>query len=253
MVCVVGYTLRFQFIMSKNGHAFGLYLLQPFTLRAEQVKAPIAMQDGNASPELYEMRTHIFRQVIKTVILIRPIRQQDIIRVDEFLPVLHADLAQVADHPAFVLKIPVVCQPDEAVIGCDVGEEGELTAGGCAVLPLANRRSFACQQAEVGGCLSPDGLRIKRLSNALIPAPNVPEIGIRFQVSPLLVVGGWNRMTDITAKRDAVGVVGCTKLPAVKFCGWRIETAVKLAQIEHRRMHGLIVSGLFYVIDLITF
>jgi hypothetical protein len=67
------------------------------------------------------------------------------------------------------------------------------------------------------------------------------------------VVGSWNRMTDIAAERDSVGVVGCTKLPAVKFCGWRIETVVKLAQIEHRRMHGFIVSGLFYVIDLITF
>lgn len=100
----------------------------------------------------------------------------------------------------------------------------------------------------MGRRFSPDGLRVKRLSGALISAPRVPEIGMRFQVSPLLVVGRRNRMTDITTERDAIGIVGGTKSPAVKFSGWRIKTAEKVLRVKVRGKHGSIVSGLFYVI-----
>ena len=96
-------------------------------------------------------------------------------------------------------------------------------------------------------------LRVKRFRGALIPAPGMPEIGMVVQVSPFLVVGRRNRMADITTERDAVGVVGGTKLPAVEFSGWCIETVVKFLQVKLRAMHGSIVSGLFYVIALITF
>ena len=87
-------------------------------------------------------------------------------------------------------------------------------------------------------------LRVKRFRGALIPAPGMPEIGMVVQVSPFLVVGRRNRMADITTERDAVGVVGGTKLPAVEFSRWCIEAVVKLLQVKYRNMHGLIVSGL---------
>jgi hypothetical protein len=56
----VVWALRFGLIHIKNGHAFRINILHSLAFGAEQVIAPISMQDGNAPPELRKMSTHVF-------------------------------------------------------------------------------------------------------------------------------------------------------------------------------------------------
>ena len=56
---------------------------------------------------------------------------------DEFLSIPFGDLRKIADHPALVFEFPFVRQTNETIIGCNIGEEGELPATQRAVLSLA--------------------------------------------------------------------------------------------------------------------
>ena len=85
---------------------------------------------------------------------------------------------------------------------------------------LAVRRSFASQEQHILGGFRLQLRRIRRISGALIAAPDMPEIGARRQVSPLLAIDRRHGVADIAAERLAAGVVRGALCPAIK-AGYR--------------------------------
>jgi hypothetical protein len=200
------------------------------------------MQQRNAPAGLDESRAHFFRQVIVRVVILGAIHQELVIGLHKLVPELRADRIQVANEPAGQFKIPVVRQPDEAVVRGDVGEEGELPAGDAAVLALAGLRTQAGQQTHMRGGVRFQAAGVLGLGCAFVPAPGVPELGARAQVLPFFGVGNRDSAADIAAKRDAARVVGGAAQAAIEVGGRRIEACVDFRDVEGRTGHRIILS-----------
>jgi len=119
----------------------------------EEVIEPIPMQDGNSATALFEDRAHVFREKVVAVVFLGIFVEQLIVEVDELFSISACYKVEVADNPADLLKIPVVGQPDEAVIGGNVGGKRELTAAKCAEVALAVFGTAASHQVHISGRL----------------------------------------------------------------------------------------------------
>jgi len=107
---------------------------------AEQVIPSIPVEDWNAAVALLEDFAHVLREEVVTVVLLGVFVEQAVVNVDEFPAVGRGDLVKIADDPTDRLEVPVVGEPDKAVVGGDVRREGELTAAEGAEVALAKFR-----------------------------------------------------------------------------------------------------------------
>lgn len=167
---------------------------------AKKVVGPIAVEDGDAAAALLESLAHILRQEVVTVVLFGVFVEQAVVKVDKFLAIGRGDLVQIADDPADLLKVPVVSQPDEAVVGGDVRGEGELTAAEGAEVALAEFRTAARHQVHVAWRLSFHLGHVDGVSGAFIPAQAMPKLGVGLEVSPLFFESNGHCHANVTAK-----------------------------------------------------
>ena len=93
---------------------------------------------------------------------------------------------EIADDPADRLEVPVVSKPDEAVVGSDVGREGELAAAEGAEVALAIFRTPASHQVHVARRFSFHLRHIDGISGAFVTAQAMPKLGVGLEVSPFL-------------------------------------------------------------------
>ena len=175
----------------------------------EEVIEAIAVEDRDAAAAFLEGFAHVLRKEVVTVVFLGVFVEQAVVKVDEFAAVGGCDLVQVADNPADLLEVPVVGQPDEAVVGGDVGGEGELAATEGAEVALAVLRTTAGHQVHVGWSLSLHLRHIDGISRAFIAAQAMPKLGVGFEVSPFFFEGDGDRYADVAAEGFAGGVVGC--------------------------------------------
>jgi len=104
----------------------------------------------------------------------------------EFPAVGRGDLVKIADDPTDRLEVPVVGEPDEAVVGSDVGRKGELAAAEGAEVALAKFRPPTSHQVHVTRRFSFHFRHIDGIIGAFVAAQAVPKLGIGFEVSPFL-------------------------------------------------------------------
>jgi len=93
---------------------------------------------------------------------------------------------EIADDPADWLEVPVVSKPDEAVVGSDVGREGELAAAEGAEVALAIFRTPASHQVHVARRFGFHLRHIDGISGAFVTAQAMPKLGVGLEVSPFL-------------------------------------------------------------------
>lgn len=79
-------------------------------------------------------------------VVFHPVIEDMVVELHKSAAVGHCDLIQIPDQPADILKAPFVGQADKAVIGGDVGEEGELPAANSTSGPVAVGRALALEQ-----------------------------------------------------------------------------------------------------------
>lgn len=192
------------------------------------------MQDGDAAADPDEVFAHIFGEPIVVIVLFRVLKEQFIVNVEKFFAISLADLVEVADDPANLLKIPVVCDADEAVVGGDVGRERELTAAEGAVVAFTEGWSQAGDQAHVAWGFGLHFLFVDRVVGAFVAPQAMPEFGIGFQVSPLLFERNGDGNADIAAKRLSGGVVLPADLTAVLLTDGGGEAGVEIGDVEVR-------------------
>lgn len=190
------------------------------------------MQDGDAAADLDEVFAHILRKPIVIIVLFRVLKEQFVVDIEEFLAVGLADLVEIADHPANLLKVPVVCDADEVVVGGDVRGERELTAAEGAVVAFTEGWSQAGDQAHVAWGFGLHFLFVDRVAGAFVAPQLMPEFGIGFQVSPLLFERNGDGNADIAAKRLAGGVVLPADLTAVLLTDGGGEAGVEIGDVE---------------------
>ncbi len=190
------------------------------------------MQDGDAAADPDEVFAHIFGEPIVVIVLFRVLKEQLVVDIEEFLAVGLADLVEVADDPANLLKIPVVGDTDKAVVGGDVGREGELPAAEGAVVALTVGWSQAGDQAHVFRGFGLHFFFVDRVAGAFIAPQAMPEFGIGFQVSPFLFECDRDGNTDIAAKRLSGGVVLPADLTAVLLTDGGRKAGVKIRDVE---------------------
>ena len=176
---------------------------------AEKVVEPITMEDWDAAAVLLEGFAHVLGEEVVAVVLFGVFVEQVIVEVDEFLAVGGGDLAKIADDPADLLEVPVVSEPDEAVVGGDVGGEGELAAAEGAEVALAEFRTAASHQVHVTGGFSFHFGHVDGVRGAFVSTQAVPKLGVGFEVSPLFFKRDRNCHADIAAEGFAGGVMGC--------------------------------------------
>lgn len=192
------------------------------------------MQDGDAAVDLDEVFAHILGEPIVVIVLFWVLKEQFVVDIEEFLAVGLADLVEVADDPANLLKIPVVGDADEAVVGGDVGRERELTAAEGAVVAFTEGWSQAGDQAHIVRGFGLHFLFVDRVAGAFVAAKAMPEFGIGFQVIPFLFERDGDGNADIAAKRLAGGVVLPTDFAAVLLADGGGEACIEIGDVEVR-------------------
>ena len=176
---------------------------------AEEVIESIAVEDRDAAVALLEGFAHILREEVVAVVLFGVFVEQAVVEVDKFLAVGSGNLVKIADDPADLLEVPVVGEPDEAVVGGDVGGEGKLAAAEGAEVALAVFRTPASHQVHITWRLCFHPGHVDGISGALIAAQAMPKLGVRLEVSPFFFESDGHCHADIAAKGFAGGVVGC--------------------------------------------
>lgn len=111
----------------------------------------VAVEQGETSPARRIVDAYQFRVIGVILKDIIEEGKQMIEGVEKFGAVLVGDGVQVADDPADGFKFPFAGQAEEAVIGSDVGEEGEGAATERAVVPLTTVRTEAGEREHVRG------------------------------------------------------------------------------------------------------
>lgn len=190
------------------------------------------MQDGDAAADPDEVFAHILGEPIVVIVLFRVLKEQFVVDIEEFLAVGLADLVEIADDPANLLKIPVVGDADEAVVGGDVGRERELTAAEGAVVALTESWSQAGDQAHVFRGFGLHFLFVDRVAGAFVAAKAMPEFGVGFQISPFLFERDRDGNADIAAKRLAGGVVLPADLTAVLLTDGGRKASIEVRDVE---------------------
>lgn len=160
------------------------------------------------------------------------LKEQLVVDIEEFLAVGLADLVEIADHPANLLKIPVVGYADEAVVSGDVGRERELTAAEGAVIALTKGWTQAGDQAHIVRGFSLHFLFVDRVAGAFVAAKPMPEFGIGFQVSPFFLESDGDGNADIAAKRLAGGVVLPAYFAAILLTDGGGEAGIEIGDVE---------------------
>lgn len=187
----------------------GIYTGEEVDGGAEEVIQPIAVEDGDAAVALFEGFAHVFRKEVVTVVFLWVFVEQAVVKVDEFHSICRGDLAEIADDPADLLEVPVVGEPDEAVVRGDIGGEGELAATESAEVALAVFRTPASHQVHVAGRFRLHFGHIDGVRGALIAAQAVPKLSVGLKVGPFFFEGDGYCHADITAEGFAGGVVRC--------------------------------------------
>jgi hypothetical protein len=149
----------------------------------------------------------------------------------------------MADDPTGGFKIPMICQANESVIGCDIRKEGELPATDRAKFSLAMIRTLASQQAHMFGSIFEQLLRVYWIGRAFVTLPQVPQAGLGLQVFPFLMINHRYRLADITTKRFPGRVVNCTQTTAIQRCDRFVESVIDFTDFALRKLHFRIVSG----------
>ncbi len=167
------------------------------------------MEDRNAAAALLESLAHILRKEVVAVVLFGVFVEQAIVKVDKFLAVGRGDLVQIADDPADLLEVPVVSEADEAVVGGDVGGEGELAAAEGAKVALAILGTTARHQVHIARGFSFHLGHVDGVSGAFIPAQAMPKLGVGLEVCPFLFERDGYCHADIAAEGFARVIVGC--------------------------------------------
>ena len=176
---------------------------------AEQVIEAIAVEDGDTAAAFFEGCAHVFRKEIVAVVFLRVLEKELIVEVNEFLAIGWGDLVEIADDPADRFEVPVVGEPDKAVVGGDVGGEGELAAAEGAEVALAVFGTTAGHQVHIGWGFGFHLGHVDGVGGALVAAQTVPKASVGLEVSPLFFQCHRHCHADIAAKGFAGGVVGC--------------------------------------------
>ena len=107
-------------------------------------------------------------------------KEQVVVDVQKLFAILVANSIQVADHPANLLKIPIVGQPDQTIIGGDVGRKGELPATERAEITFAKGWTLARHQVHVIWGLRFHPGKVDRVLGAFISTQPMPQLGVGF-------------------------------------------------------------------------
>ena len=153
--------------------------------RAEEVIEPVAVEDRDAAAALLEGRAHVLREEVVAVVLFGIFVEKLIVEVNKFAAIGLGDLVEIADDPADLLKVPIVGDPDEAIVSGDVGGEGELAATEGAEVALAVFGTPASHQVHVGGRFGFHLGYVDGVGGAFVTAQAMPEPGVGLEVSPL--------------------------------------------------------------------
>lgn len=132
-----------------------------------------------------------------------------IVDVDEFAAIGRGDLVEIADDPTDRLEVPIVGEPNEAIVCGDVGGEGKLAAAEGAKVALTVFWTAAGHQVHVMGRFSFHLRHVDGVAGALVSAQAMPELGVGFEVSPFLFQCDGHCHADIAAEGFAGGIVGC--------------------------------------------
>lgn len=115
-------------VRGKPGQCFRLDALKAVTGRAEQMIATPPVQDGDAAFLLNKGGAHFFGFTVIAFKFRFPKRENAVKVSHKFTAIRISDKVEMADHPACVLKFPLIRHPDKAFVSGDVWEEGELAA-----------------------------------------------------------------------------------------------------------------------------
>ena len=106
---------------------------------------------------------HHHRMVAEVLSFCGQAREQPIIGGHKLGPVFGRDHPQVADHPAALLVLPIIRQPDKGAPPAEVGKKWKGPAGQRAEVPLAKFVALEFDQHLPLGCLRPQPGSLGRL------------------------------------------------------------------------------------------
>ncbi len=158
--------------------------------------------------------------------------KQLVIGSDKFLPVFLCHPGKMTDHPACRFELPLICQTNKAVIGCDIGKEWKLSAAQRPEFALALRGTQAGKQNHALWCICFEmGNFLRSCILAFCAAPFVPEISITLEIFPFTFVGSRDGVTDVTAKWLAAWIMGRAFLSAIELRDRRVKFIVERLNI----------------------
>src|ERR1043166_4835689 len=112
------------------------------------------MQYGKAFLAPDEIFSHPFRVIGILLELTLEQCKQFVIGAEKFFSIFLCHLWKVADDPAPGFELPLIRQPDKAILRSDIRKEWKLSAAQSPKVPLALRRTKTGQQDHIPGCIS---------------------------------------------------------------------------------------------------
>jgi hypothetical protein len=206
-----------------------VHALQTFADGTDKVGTSVAVEYGEAPSLRRVVDAHPLRVVGVTFEYIFEEGEEMIEGAEEFGAVFVGDSAQVAGNPAGEFKVPFADQAEEAVIGGDIGEEGESAATEGAVVALATvgaeagERNHAAWEVQVHFAATRFKVGGRRTFAAAV---TVPKVGHRLEICPLAFIRGRDCVADVATKRFAAWVVQRALFAAVEFGNGGIEAVV---------------------------